>query len=118
MSSRASADSTVNFGIDCIVFASGEVYGPDTGHFIQELTTRKQAADSVLAAINAGDSAALSAMAEQPPQSNDDHFSEWQKRFALHYLNSLNSSNPRAQATEKRELQAYPVPPHLFRSAN
>ena len=109
------ADSTVNIGIDSIVFASGEVYGPDTEHFIQELTTRKQAADSVLAAINAGDSAALSTMAKQPPQSNDDHFSEWQKRFALHYL---NSSNPAAQAAEKNELQAYPVPPHLFRSAN
>jgi len=109
------ADSTVNIGIDCIVFASGEVDGPDTEHFMQELTARKQAADSVLAAINTGDSATLSAMAAQPPQSNDDHFSEWQKRFALHYL---NSSNPAAQAAEKNELQAYPVPPHLFRSAN
>ena len=109
------ADSTVNIGIDCIVFASGEVYGPDTEHFVQELTTRKQAADSVLAAINAGDSAALSAMAKQPPQSNDDHFSEWQKRFALHYL---KSSNPVAQAAEKHELQSYPVPPRLFKSPN
>jgi len=109
------ADSTVNIGIDCIVFASGEVYGLDTEHFIQELTSRKQAADSVLAAINAGDSAALSAMAKQPPQSNDDHFSEWQKRFAAHYS---SSSDPAMQAGQKHELQAYPVPPHLFRSAN
>jgi hypothetical protein len=112
------ADSTVNFGIDCIVFASGEVYGPDTEHFMQEVTARKQAADSVLAAINAGDSAALSAMAKQEPQSNDDHFSEWQKRFALHYLDSLSSANPAAQAAQKNLLRAYPVPPHLFRGAN
>lgn len=108
------ADSAVNIGIDSIVFASGEVDGPDTEHFMQELTTRKQAADSVLAAINAGDSTALSAMAKQPPQSNDDHFSEWQARFARNYL----SSSAAFQANEKRVLEAYPVPPRLFRSTN
>jgi hypothetical protein len=106
--------SAANISIDSIVFASGEVDGPDTEHFMQELTTRKQAADSVLAAIKAGDDSTLSAMSNQQIQPNDDHFSEWQRRFSQHYL---SNSDPAVRATETQILQGYPVPPRLFRAA-
>jgi len=106
--------SEVSISIDSIVFASGEVDGPDTEHFMQELTSRKQAADSVVAAIGAGDSAALSAMEEQPIQAGDNHLSEWESRFARHYL---SSKDPAVQAAVKQELQGYPVPPPLFRGS-
>jgi hypothetical protein len=83
---------TVDISIDSIIFGNGEVEGPDTENFIEELPNRKLAADSVLAAINAGDSAQLSAMAAQTVKTDDGHFSQYQRLFANNYVQSAASA--------------------------
>jgi hypothetical protein len=101
--------------IDSVIFANGEVQGPDSEHFMQEVPNRRRAAASVLAAINAKDSTSLAAMANQPVQHNDGNFSEWQRRFASAYLGAKDEAS---QAFQIRRLQNYPAGPPLFRNAS
>ena len=107
-----SGASSVTISIDSIILADGEVWGPDTEHVVQELTSRKNAADAVRAAIAAGDSAALSVMAAGPPQPNDEHLAEWKQRFAARYLAA--AKDPAGQGLQLQILTAFPTLPHLF----
>ncbi len=107
--------TTVGISIDSVIFAGGEVQGPDTDGFMQEVPNRYRAAQSVRSAIDANDSASLTAMANQQIQQNDGHFSQWQRRFAGDYLGAKDAAQ---QAIQIGNLQSYPAPPPLFRKAS
>jgi hypothetical protein len=111
------AVNVATVGIDSVIFANGEVQGPDTEDFMEEVPNRRRAAGSVLAAIKAKDLEALAKMANQRDQQNDGHFSEWQRRFASDYLGAKDEASQAFQIRRLQSLQAYPAGPRLFRSA-
>jgi hypothetical protein len=109
---RVTSSSQVSVSVDAIVLASGEVDGPDTTNFMGELGDRRQAAESVIAAINGpSPGAALSQLAGQPAQ-NGNRVVQWQLRFAQDYGKASSAGNG---ALVLGVMQAALAVPQLFR---
>ncbi|MBV8842032.1 MAG: hypothetical protein JO307_04395 [Bryobacterales bacterium] len=108
-----SSQATVS--IDAIVLASGEVDGPDTTNFMVELEQQKQAAQSVLAAINGpSPTSALEQMAAQRIHEGD-WLGKWQHQWAGDYL---AASRGGSGANVLSAIQAGLTIPTLFRGAS
>jgi hypothetical protein len=111
---RRNGTSEINVTVDSVILGNGEVDGPDTTHFAEEVSNRKKAADSILAAIALdpdSQKAALSQMAKQSVPRGDT-LAWWQRVFADDYL---NSSGP-ARDIVVRRLRTLDGP-SLFRAA-
>jgi hypothetical protein len=82
------AMSEIRVEIDSVIFADGETAGRDQAHYAKEIVARKQAADSVVAAIDvasangSGVEGTLNKMASQPVNLSKDPFHYWQRMFA------------------------------------
>jgi hypothetical protein len=108
------AGSQMTVAVDAVVMASGEVDGPDTTNYMGELQQRRQAAESVLAAINGPSPAdALSQMAAQRPQKGD-WLGQWEQRWASAYLAASRGGSP---ANVLTAIQSNLTVPQLFRGA-
>ncbi|HKV93153.1 MAG TPA: hypothetical protein VJW20_11460 [Candidatus Angelobacter sp.] len=116
------------FDIDLIVFADGEIAGPDPDHFAAELKCRKPAAEFVarqirLAADEGRDVApVLSALWMIPSLSSHGHGKPdplvyWTKHYARQYLGYLRRKAGDLDMREAglRHLENRPVLPKFFR---
>jgi len=111
----ARMSSQVTVSVDAILFASGEVDGPDTTNFMGELLARKQAAQSIMAAINGpSPQADLSKMAAQKFQKGN-WLGYWQHFWADI---CLKASQIGGATFCVPSVQASFAIPALFRGAN
>lgn len=125
---RPSAEATdVVFQIDLLLFADGEISGPDPDKYVQELRCRKPAADFVIKQIRMAKAEGrdanpvLSALVEAPslgrvgsPQG--DPYVHWTKRFARSCLQHMKGSNETDRLEGYlRYLENHTAPPTFFR---
>lgn len=89
----AASASHVDVALDAVLFANGELYGPDTQHLVEDLTARKAAADAIVQAVNTARATGLSpdktlASIVDAPVRRGDFFATWKRRFAHQLINS------------------------------
>jgi hypothetical protein len=106
--------SELTISVDAVVLESGEVDGPDTTNYMSELQQRKEAAESVLAAINGpSPEATLSQMAAQKFRKGD-WLAQWQHQWAGDYLAASRGGSPANVLTAIRSNLGIP---QLFHGA-
>jgi hypothetical protein len=115
------------FTVDMLLFADGEVVGPDTGKFTVELRCRRRAAEFVAKQIRLAEAESrdvtpvLSALAEIPVTRNrlhrqDDFVTSWTRRYASEYLRALHHKNDFLRAATLRRLENHAMLPKYYRS--
>lgn len=112
----------INFSIDLILFADGEIAGPDPDHYTGELICRKPAAEFVAKQIRLADAESrdpapvLKALAEIPRDRNDV-LVEWVHTYAQRCLAAAAAPNSRIErvAGMLRHLESRPVLPRFYR---
>jgi hypothetical protein len=111
---RYSTAYQVSVQIDTLIFASGNVAGPDTTHFASELVARKQAADAIVALVdsaNAGGTALDVALSPTlHPLVILDPLTAWKQRYARNVLMIPNYVD--------QFLRRLPAPPAFSTVAN
>ena len=117
----------VVFQIDLLLFADGEISGPDPDKYAQELRCRKPAADFVIKQIRMAKSEGrdanpvLNALAEAPSlgmvgSAQGDPYVHWTKLFARQCLRHMKRSNGTdTLESYLRYLENHTAPPTFFR---
>jgi hypothetical protein len=114
--------SELRFDIDLIVFADGEIAGPDPDSYAAELQCRKPAAEFVAKQVRLAEAESrdvtpvLSALAEIPHLRNDP-LAHWTQHYARDYLRhsqkSVSGVDMRNMAL--RHLESRPDLPRFYR---
>ena len=110
------------FSIDLVLFADGEIAGPDPDRYCAELRCRKPAAEFVAKQIRSADAEGrdpapvLKALAEIPRDKNDV-LVEWVHTYARQYLTAAASPNSQIErkAGTLRHLESRPQLPRFYR---
>jgi hypothetical protein len=122
-SSRSHADFVeLTFSIDLIVFADGEIAGPDPDRFAGELNCRKPAAEFIAQQIRLADAESrdvtpvLAALAEAPCL-HGDFLAEWTRRYASDFLrrSKLKIGDADMRESALRYLENRPTLPKFYR---
>ncbi len=114
--------------IDCVLFADGEIAGPDSDKYGTELHCRRAAAEFVAKQIRLAESErrdvtpVLSALAEIPRlgrlrHSQGDPLVHWVQRHARDYLHALRPKSTSVNTAEARlrRLENLPALPKFYR---
>jgi hypothetical protein len=117
---------SVVFTIDMLLFADGEIAGPDKGKFAVELLCRRHAAKFVAKQIRLAEAEnrdvtpVLSALAEIPvlrnrlyPQS--DFVTSWIRRYASEYLRALHHKDDFLRTATVHRLENHAPLPTFYR---
>lgn len=110
--------TSLRLEIDMLVFADGEIAGPDTERFAAELSCRKPAAEFIAKQVRAAESdhrdvtPVLSALA-QVPHLRDDYLAYWTQHYASWYLRTVQHET--VSGTVLRHLENRPTLPKFYR---
>jgi hypothetical protein len=121
--------ASLQLEIDMLLFADGELAGPDTNKFAAELRGRKPAAEFVAEQIRLAEAEGrdvtpvLSALAEipslgRPGHAKDDPLVHWTRRYAREYLQAAGRriGDLDMQGTKLRHLENRPSLPRFYRA--
>jgi hypothetical protein len=116
------------FEIQFILFADGEIVGPDPDHYAVELQSRKPAAEFVARQIRLAESEArdvipvLSALAEPPSfgglgRAQGDPFDHWVRHYSKDFLRTMSRRfvGIDMRAAKLRHLENRPELPRFYR---
>jgi hypothetical protein len=115
--------------IDMLLFADGEIAGPDSSKFAAELITRKPVAEFVARQIRLAEAEhrdiapVLSALAEvpcfgRPGHAQADPLVHWTRRYAREYLRAAGRKigNVDMREAKLRHLESRPALPKFYRA--
>jgi hypothetical protein len=114
--------SSLRLEFDMLLFADGEIAGPDTDKFAAELQCRKPAAEFVAKQVRLAEAEGrdvrpvLSALAEVP-YLHPDPLAEWTRRYARECLHRIEHPLPGVdwRSAMLRRLENRPAPPKFYR---
>ena len=115
------------FDVDMLLFADGEIVGPDTGKFALELRCRQRAAEFVAEQIRLAEaesrdvSPVLSALAVIPLlrdrlYPHGDFVASWVRQYASQYLRAVHHKNEVMRRGTLRRLENHSTLPKFYRS--
>lgn len=121
---------TLRLEIDMVLFADGEIAGPDTDKFALELLARKPAAEFVAKQIRSAQAEGrdvvpvLSALAAipcfgRPGRTQGDPLVHWTRRYASDYLHAISlvqTANVDMKQAKLRYLENRPTLPRFYRA--
>ncbi len=110
--------ASLRLEFDLVVFADGEIAGPDPDRYAGELQCRKPAAEFVAKQIRKAEAKGqdvtpvLTALAEVP-HLGDDFLANWVQHYARDFLRSMNDE--RMRTAKLRHLENRPALPKFYR---
>ena len=108
------------FTIDLVLFADGEIAGPDPEKYAAEMHCRKRAGEFVAKQIRLAEAEqrdvtpVLAALVEMPCLRGD-HTADWLKNFARRYLSRMRSGNSLPLEGALRHMESRPELPRFHR---
>lgn len=109
---------SIEFRIDLLLFADGELCGPDTARYAAELHCRNSAAAFVAKQVRAAEAEnrdvtpVLNALIEMP-RTREDHIAASIRRLASRYLRTMHNETMRTATL--RYLENQPAVPTFYR---
>jgi len=109
---------SLHLEFDLVLFADGEIAGPDTDRFAAEIQCRKPAAEFVAKQIRLAETEGrdvkpvLLALAEAP-HLRDDHLAHWVRHYAGDFLRQIGDD--RMRQGKLRHLESRPTLPKFYR---
>jgi hypothetical protein len=119
--------TSLTFTVDMVMFADGEIAGPDSGKFAVELGCRRRAAEFVAKQVRLAEAESrdvapvLSAITEIPTLRNSsypqgDFITAWIRRYANEYMRAVRHNNDFLRAATLRRLENHRTLPEYYRS--
>jgi hypothetical protein len=119
--------TSLAFVVDMLMFADGEIVGPDDGKFAGELRCRRRAAEFVAKQVRPAEAESrdvtpvLSAPAEFPILNDPlyppgDFITRWIRQHASQYLRAVHHSDDFLRAATLRRLENHRLLPRYYRS--
>jgi len=117
---RPLPDGTISlrFEIDMLLFADGELAGPQANKYTLEIQCRKPAAEFIarqvrLAEAEKRDVTPVLSALEEMPYLHDDLLAHWVRRYASYYL--IHSGSEQRRESALRHLENRHEPPEFYR---
>ena len=115
------------FTVDMVLFADGEIIGPDNAKFAGELLCRRRAAEFVAKQIRLAEAESrdvtpvLSAFAEIPVvrdriYQQGDFVTSWIRRYANEYLRAVHHNMDFVRTATLRRLENHATLPEYYRN--
>jgi hypothetical protein len=115
------------FTVDMLLFADGEIAGPDNGKFAEELRCRRRAAEFVAKQIRLAEAESrdvapvLSALAEVPTFRNrlypqGGFVTSWIRQYASQYLRALHHKDDFLRTATLRRFENHATLPKFYRN--
>lgn len=113
--------TSIHLEIETLLFADGELAGPDTSNYMSEIRLRKPAAEYIAkqirsAAAEGRDVAPVLVALAEIPRHRDDFLASWIRRYAADSMSRAASEFQRE--AHLRYLESRPTLPEIYRRGN